>query len=79
MPEVLPPRPAFCVNEPFQGVVVVQMNQQFSRLLQEFIEEMNNDMRVNSEIWALRRALADPAGSRDSRDAKRYRQQRSGG
>jgi len=69
-----PSRPAFCVNEPFQGVVVVQMNQQFSRLLQEFIDEINNSVKVDSEIWALRRALADPAGSRDSRDAKRYRQ-----
>jgi hypothetical protein len=72
-------RPAFNVCEPFQGVVLVQMNSQFALLLQDFIDDMNQDVHVEKEIWALRRALADPAGSRDARDAKRHRQRRNKG
>lgn len=70
MPDLIS-KPKFCVNEQFEGVIVVEMNSQFSKLLQEFIESTNRQVAVNSEIWAFRRALSDPVGSRDARNAKR--------
>lgn len=76
MPEQVD-RPVFNVCEPFQGVVVVQMNKEFSELLLDFIDDMNKDVQVEPEIWALRRALQDPSGSRTARDAKRFRQTRN--
>lgn len=68
---------AFVVHEPFMGVIVVQMNAIFSALLQRFIDEVDDAETVEPELWALRRALADPAGSRAAFQAKRHQKPRS--
>ena len=66
-------KPAFNVHEPFMGVVVVQMNHVFSALLQRFIDEVDAADTVEPELWAFRRALGDPAGSRAAFEAKRQK------
>lgn len=66
-------KPAFKVQEPFMGVVVVQMNHLFSALLQRFIDEVDDADAVEPELWAFRRALGDPAGSRAAFEAKRQK------
>lgn len=66
-------KPAFVVQQPFMGVVVVQMNSLFSALLQQFIDEADAVKTVEPEIWALRRALNDPAGSRAAFQAKQQK------
>ncbi len=67
------PRPAFNVGIPFQGTITVQMNVQFATLLQYFIEDVNKYDRVETELWAFRHALADPAGSQRAREEKRLK------
>jgi len=53
-------KPAFNVVEPFQGVLIVQMNEEFSALLSDFIDDI--DGNVESEIKALQFALRNPQG-----------------
>lgn len=69
--EGLEVRPRFTVHEPFMGVVMVQMNQAFSSLLQRFIDEIDETNTVESELWAFRRALGDPTVSRQKYEEKR--------
>lgn len=57
-------RPRFSVGEPFSGVVTVQMNQEFSNLLQRFIDAVDEAETVEPELWAFRRALGNPAQSK---------------
>jgi|19_taG_2_1085344.scaffolds.fasta_scaffold02714_9 hypothetical protein len=61
-------RPQFNVVEPFQGVIIVQMNDEMGKLLSQFISEVNN---VEHELIALGKALQDPLKSRELRDKKR--------
>lgn len=61
-------RPKFNVVEPFEGVVMVQMNTAMSKLLQDFIGEFE-DLEV--ELQALRRALNDPRRAYDLRKMKK--------
>ncbi len=64
-------RARFTVHEPFMGAIVVQMNQTFSNLLQRFIDEVDEADTVEKELWAFRRALGDPAESKQKYDQKR--------
>lgn len=66
-------RPRFVVQEPFMGVIVVQMNLEFSNLLQHFVDAMNVAQVVGSEVWAFRRALGNPAKSRRVYEEKKQR------
>lgn len=63
--------PRFAVQEPFMNVVTVQMNAAFSNLLQRFIDEVDEAERVESELWAFRRALGNPSRSRQRYEEKR--------
>lgn len=68
-------RPRFVVQEPFMGVIVVQMNHEFCNLLQHFVDAMDAAQTVGPEVWAFRRALGNPAKSRKVYEEKK--QQRS--
>lgn len=59
------------------GVIVVQMNSSFSNLLQQFIDEVDAADTVERELWAFRRALGNPAQSRQRYDQKRNEKPRS--
>ncbi len=66
-------RPRFSVQEPFMGVVAVQMNCAFSTLLQRFIDEVDEVQAVEREVWAFRRALGNPTESRQKYNEKKSR------
>lgn len=54
----------FTVHEPFMGVMVVQMNTTFCKMLQQFLEDAHGKGAIEPELWALRRALSNPHASR---------------
>ncbi len=58
------PKPAFNVVEPFEGVTIVQLNASMRKLLQKFIEEVQD---VEVEVIALGKALADPVKAHELR------------
>jgi hypothetical protein len=58
------PKPAFNVVEPFDGVTIVQLNSSMRKLLQRFIEEVQE---VEVEVVALGKALADPVKAQELR------------
>jgi hypothetical protein len=62
--------PKFNVVEPFQGVVIVQMNDEMGQLLSDFINDVED---VEREIRAFSKALQDPLKSRELRDHKKGR------
>ncbi len=68
-------KPVFNVQEPFLGVINIQMNIEFADLLYTFLEDI--DGGLEPEIWAFKKAIADPQGCRDFRDKrkKKYRRQ----
>jgi hypothetical protein len=65
-------KPIFNVNPPFLDVINVQMNEDFATLLIELIQ--NQQGRVSRELWAFKKALADPHGCQDYRKKKRHNQ-----
>lgn len=50
-------RPAFNVVEPFDGILIVQMNGPMRDLLRDFIFEFDE---IDTEMYALAEALTDP-------------------
>lgn len=68
-------KPVFNVQEPFLGIINIQMNLEFAELLYTFLEDI--DGGLEPEIWAFKKAIADPQGCRDFRDKrkKKYRRQ----
>lgn len=60
--------PKFNVVEPFQGVIIVQMNDEMGQLLSNFINDVEG---VEREIVAFGKALQDPMKSRQLRDYKK--------
>jgi len=67
-------KPKFNVSEPFEDTVVVQMNVEFVELLLSFLERSQAQLgKIPAEIWAMKRALADPRGCQ----LRRYQKQNS--
>lgn len=64
-----PSKPVFNVQEPFMGVINVQMNESFASLLCNLLGDI--DGGLEPEIWAFKKALADPQGCKDFREKKR--------
>ena len=58
-------RPTFNVSEPFIGVTTVQLNRAMVDLLINFLQDQEG--QLEKEVWALVRALNDPAGCREMR------------
>jgi len=56
----------FNVSEPFMGVTNVQLNRAMVDLLISVLQDQQNTM-LPKEVWALVRALNDPAGCREMR------------
>lgn len=64
-------KPVFNVQEPFQNVINVQMNESFAALLCGLLEDI--DGGLEPEIWAFKKALADPQGCKNFRDKRKKR------
>lgn len=64
-------KPKFNVNEPFLGIISIQMNQEFADRLVTFLEDI--DGVLEPEIWAFKKAIADPQGCRDFRKKKKLK------
>lgn len=64
-------KPVFNVQEPFQNVINVQMNETFAALLCGLLEDI--DGGLEPEIWAFKKALADPQGCKDFRHKRKKR------
>lgn len=58
-------RPTFNVSEPFLGVTSVQLNRAMVDLLINVLNDQEG--QLEKEVWALVRALNDPAGCREAR------------
>jgi hypothetical protein len=58
-------RPTFNVSEPFLGVTTVQLNRAMVDLLINVLNDQEG--QLEKEVWALVRALNDPAGCREAR------------
>lgn len=58
----------FSVSPPYGGVTIVQMDETFANIMKQFISDIEG---VESEIWAFRQALADPAASSQLRAMKK--------
>ena len=58
-------RPTFNVSEPFLGVTTVQLNRAMVDLLINVLQDQEG--QLEKEVWALVRALNDPAGCREMR------------
>jgi len=63
-----PDEPSFLICERYMGVIVIELNEAMRDLIRYFIGEIEG--RIEDEIWAFNRALADPEASREIRDSK---------
>lgn len=63
----------FSISEPYGGVTIVQMDETFANIMKQFISEIDG---VESEIWAFKQALADPAASSQLRAMKKMQMHR---
>lgn len=64
-------KPKFNVHEPFLGIINIQMNQEFAERLVSFLEDI--DGMLEPEIWAFKKAIADPQGCKDFRRKKKLK------
>jgi len=63
-------RPAFNVFEPYDGVIVVTMNNEMKDLLRSFIGDVDLDDVPEKELRAFQAAMADPTRCRIIRAEK---------